>query len=140
MPVIIPASGIEAVIRTLGYFLLGTAGLWVMFKPPVSIEGEIGKLTYLWGICLVTSFISAYGSLKRRYRVEFAALPLTLTGVLIYAYTIWVIVPGTITRGPQALIVTVVACMLLIRLLTLRRIVVSWKGQPWIGSLRSSRD
>lgn len=140
MPVILPPSRTEMYVRTLTYFLLGCAGLWVLLDPPTTIQGQIGWLTYLWGTCLMFAFISAYGGFRKRYRIEYMALPLSLTGVLVYAYTLWVIVPETTTRGPQALIITAVSTMILLRLLTLHRIVISWKEKPWIGSQQSSRD
>lgn len=140
MPVIIPPTRVETIVRSIGYSMLGLSGIWVIFNPPNTIQGEIGSLTLTWGVCMISAFICAVAGYLRRYRVEYVALPMTITGVTIYAYTVWSLVPGSITRGPQALIVSVVACMLLVRLLTLHRLVISWKGNPWIGSQRSSQD
>lgn len=105
-----------------------------MVAPPVTIQGSIGWLAYVWGGCLVAAFIACVAAFKRRYRVEYMALPLTVTGVLVYAYTVWMLVPGTLTRAPQALIITAMAVVLLVRLVSLHRLVTAWKEGPWIGS------
>lgn len=136
MPTILPPTKRESVVRSIGYFILGIAGIWVLVSPPTDIQGHLGWLTYAWGICLITAFVASFGSYRRRYRIEYTALPLTLSGVIIYAYTVWALVPDAPARGPHALIISAVTCSLIVRLLTLHRLVVSWKGKPWIGSLQ----
>lgn len=134
MPIIIPPTRAESVCRALAYFLLGCAGVWVLASPPTTIQGQLGWLTAVWGACLITAFVASVAAFKRRYRVEYMALPLTVTGVLIYACTLWMLVPDTLTRAPQALIVTAMATALLARLVSLHRLVTAWKEGPWIGS------
>lgn len=135
MPTIVPPTKTESVFRSLGYFLLGCAGVWILIHPPI-IDGYLGLLTYAWGSSLIAAFIASVASYKRRYRIEYMALPLTIIGVMIYAFTIWVIVPEFPHRGPQALMLTAIFCTLVVRITTLHRLVVSWKGKPWIGSLQ----
>ena len=133
MATIIPPTKMESTFRALGYLLLGIAGVWVLFNPPETIRGHLGDLTYVWGICSLTAFIASAAAFNSRYRVEYAALPLTITGVVIYAYTVWSLVPEIATRAPQALYITAIAFILAGRLKILHRLVVSWKGKPWIG-------
>lgn len=133
MPIILPPSRLEVITRATTYYLLGCAGVLVLVFPPMSIERHLGFLTQFWGVCLIVSFVAALSSLKRRYRMEFTALPLTIVGTLIYAVTVWVIVPGTITRIPQAVILTAMVMMLITRYVTLHRLVNSWKGKGWTG-------
>lgn len=135
MPIIIPPGKSEAVFRSLCYLALGVAGVWVLLDPPSTVEGTIGVvLTFVWGACMLSAFIGSVASLRRRYRVEYMSLPLTIAGVAIYAYTIWLQVADLSTRGPQALIVTAIAFCLAGRFTTLHRLVYSWKGGPWTGS------
>ena len=137
MPIIIPPTRAESVCRAVAYFLLGCAGVWVLVSPPMTIQGQLGWLTWVWGACLVAAFVAAVAAFKCRYRVEYMAIPLTVTGVLIYSYTVWMLVPDTLTRAPQALIVTAMAAALLVRLVSLHRLVTAWKEGPWIGSAQS---
>lgn len=136
MPVIIPPTKLESIFRALAYMLLAAAGVWVLIAPPLTIQGYLGWLTTVWGCCLLTAFIASLAAFKRRYRVEYMALPLTVTGVIIYSYTLWMLVPETPTRAPQALIVTAMVAVLIIRLISLHRLVTAWKEGPWIGSAR----
>lgn len=133
MPTIIPSSRMEKWARTFSYFLLGTAGVLVLIFPPVSIEREIGFLTQFWGACMIVSYLAAISAFTRRYRLEYVALPLTIVGAVIYAATVWVIVPGTITRIPQAVILTSMSAMLFTRFFALHHLVNSWKGKSWTG-------
>jgi len=135
MPIIIPPGRSEAVFRSLCYLMLGAAGVWGFFAAPVSVQGEIGgRLTIVWGASLITSLAAAVAAFMRRYRVEYMALPLVICGVAIFAYTIWAQVPRVPTMGAFALVGTAVTCALLGRLVTLHRLVYSWKGGPWTGS------
>lgn len=133
MATIIPPTRFESVIRALSYLCLGVAGVWVLFNPPETIQGHLGPLTYVWGICSLTAFVASVAAYKARYRVEYMALPLTISGVIVYAYTVWSLVPEVATRGPQALYISAIALILTGRLLILHKLVVSWKGKPWIG-------
>lgn len=135
MATILPPTKTESTLRSIGYFFLGSAGLWILINPPTTIQGHLGWLTYVWGVCTLTAYVASLASYKKRYRVEYMALPLTLTGMLIYGYTVWSIVPEVTTRGPQALVISAMFVVLAVRFLTLHRLVVSWKGKPWIGSL-----
>lgn len=135
MAVVLPPTKMETAARFITYILLGTAGLVVLIFPPTSIEQRLGILTQFWGICLLIAFIAAFSSVKRRYRIEFSALPLTIIGATIYACTIWVLVPETITRMPQAIIVTALVTTLVTRFITLHRLVNSWRGKDWTGLL-----
>lgn len=136
MPTILPPTKLESRIRAIAYFIIGTAGVWVLVLPPITISRHIGWLTVAWGICLLTAYIASWASWKRRYRIEYTALPLTVVGVVIYTGISWMLVPDTITRGTQALFLTAILCFLAIRFATLYRLIVSWKGRPWIGSLQ----
>lgn len=135
MAIVLPPTKAEMVTRFITYTLLGVAGIVVLLFPPTTIEQHLGILTRFWGVCLIVSFVAAFSSVRRRYRIEFAALPLTIIGAIIYAYTIWILVPDTITRMPQAIIVTALVSTLVTRFITLRRLVNSWKGKDWTGLL-----
>ncbi|WP_417220484.1 hypothetical protein [Arthrobacter sp.] len=130
-----PPSLTESIVRGIGYLLIGTSGVWVLFAPPRTIEGAAGTLlTTTWGIFLLAALIACVATVWRRYRVEYAVLPIMAGGVLIYAATLLALVPGTITRGPQALLMTALSCAIIARLASLHRLVNAWKEREWMQS------
>lgn len=122
MPGTVPTRG-EARTRALMYVFMFAAGTWVILTPPRTIEGIIGTTsTFAWGILLGFASVAAVAAWKTKWRVEYALLPLLIAGVLIYAAAIWSDVPSTITRGPQACMLTAFALGLGTRLLALRKL------------------
>ena len=120
-----PTRG-EALIRALMYAFMSASGTWVLVTPPVTIEGIIGTAsTIAWGALLVFSAVAAVSSWLGRWRVEYAVLPLLIAGLAIYALAVWTDVPSTITRGPQACILTAFTMGLGTRLMTLHRLAKS---------------
>ncbi|NIH72205.1 hypothetical protein DYI20_02875 [Auritidibacter ignavus] len=115
-----PTRG-EALSRVATYVLMFTAGTWVILTPPRTIEGIIGTTsTFVWGALLLLASVAAVAALLMKWRVELTVLPLLIAGVGIYAAAVWADVPETITRGPQACILTAFAVGLGTRLLSLR--------------------
>lgn len=134
MPIVIPPNKLESTTRALVYLCLGVLGCWVILDPPNPIEGSIGWLTFVWGSCLLVSFAASVGAFFRRYRVEYMGLPLSITGSVIYTWTLWALVDDQPAVIPYALAISALSVSLITRLMTLHRLVMAWKEGPWIGS------
>lgn len=131
-----PPNKLEAAARGMTYLVLALAGVWVLFAPPRTIEGTLGIMsTYLWGVLMLPAVLAAFAAFTRRWRPEYWTLPFLIAGTTIYALAIWGGVPDTITRGPQACMITALCLALTARFSTLRRLAKApKKGGPWSGS------
>lgn len=119
----LPPTRGEARVRALAYAFMAASGTWVLITPPVTIQGTIGAaFTVAWGVLLALGAVAAVAAWRMKWRVEYAVLPLLIAGVAIYALAVWTGVPTTVTRGPQASVLTAFTLGLGPRLLALRRL------------------
>lgn len=106
------------------YGLITIAGLLVLTMPPRTIDGPLGELiTLAWGVFMTVAIVPTITSIKGRYKWEYAALPLVIGGILIYAATIWYLVLDTPTRAVQATLITALAIGVFRRWMGRRRLV-----------------
>lgn len=104
-------------LRAALYGALLVAGVGAVWLTPQTISARLpGALTDIWGaFAVVGALVCLVGAMRRRYRWEMTGLPLVAGAVLIYALTIWDIVPDTLTRLAQAASVTALLLALVIR-------------------------
>lgn len=87
------------------YVCVGGLGVSVVVEPPNSITGSIGWLAYIWGVFSILGGIGgAIACLKGNWDAEKVAVILCITGIAIYALTVFGLhFSGTGNRIPQAL-------------------------------------
>src|SRR5690625_6146006 len=102
-----PPSRPERVTWALFYGVIAAGGALVLIMPPTTIETPLGRLiTSFWGFLLLTAVIPAVAAIKGRFKWEYTILPLIISGILIYAATIWSLTLETPTRATQATLTT----------------------------------
>lgn len=71
------------------------------------IETAGRSLTYVWGVSFVLgSALSLTGVLFRRWTGEIVGMPLEMGGLLAYAVSLWLTLPGLLTRTGLALLLS----------------------------------
>lgn len=105
-----PPTRCEKLSWAAFYGTITAAGILVLTMPPRTIEGPLGDaITLSWGVFLTVSIVPTTASIKGKYKWEYAALPIVIGGVLIYAATIWYLAIDTPTRAAQATLITALA-------------------------------
>lgn len=111
----------ELVLRALlvtAYLAAAYAGAAALLWPPSTIEPALGMvLARVWaGLALLGGVVCAVAVLTARYRVEWVAVWYVVTGVTIYAATVWhLAATATTSRQTQAAALTALAWLLLYR-------------------------
>lgn len=121
-------------VRTGAYTSGFVAGLGALVFTPTSISDALSVgVTDTWGVMAMAGAVLAlYGSMRERYRWEAAGLPLLGAGMLVYAYTVWSLIPDVPTRLAQAGTISMALLLLLIRMIDLLLV--------WLRALRDARD
>ena len=95
----------ELNLRGISYILLGVAGPWVFVNPPETFPGEWSfAVAVIWGTLLIPSFVAGIASFFGRYRVEMIALPLVACALLVYAISIFYLVPTIPSHGAHGFV------------------------------------
>ena len=123
-PPLRPPEWLERVGRSFGYFCAALGGMAAIFWTPVTIQAQLGGMTYVWALILLFGGLLAFGAtLTQRYLIEWPATYMVATGVILYLVALWgITATGSPSRLTQALLVTAYGASLLARGETLRKL------------------
>lgn len=134
MPTITPPGRLDRILRAGSYFLLGYSGFWVIFlRPEMPTTSVIGSVIRpFWAIFIMTAFVAAVAAFRGRYRPEYICLPFISIAMLLADIAVWIAAHNDPARTFQALVFTIFTLHLVIRFVSLHRIVSVKGDKSWI--------